>query len=91
MGLSTPFNKFIKASATIDVASLDDGVGQVSAVTVTGAALGDFVIASCNLDLQGMMINAHVNAANTVEIIVQNETGGTIDLASTTFNLLVFK
>lgn len=80
------------ASAVVDVTSLIDGAGATSSsITVTGAVLGDFVLISCSLDLQGMLLTAYVDAANSVKFRVQNETGGTIDLASATFKVKVLR
>jgi len=82
----------INASAVVDVASLADGAGATSAsITVTGAALGDFVLISCSLDLQGLILTAYVDAANSVKFRIQNETAGTIDLASATFKVRVVR
>jgi hypothetical protein len=44
---------------------------------------------SFGVDLQGMTVTAYVSAANTVSIRVQNESGSTIDLASTTIKLVI--
>lgn len=82
----------LNASAVVDVASLADGAGATSsAITVTGAALGDFVLISCSLDIQGMTLTAWVSAANAVKFRMQNESGGTIDLASATFKVKVLR
>lgn len=82
----------INASAVVDIASLVDGAGATSAsIPVAGAALGDFVLISCSLDLQGLLINAYVDAANSVKFRIQNETTGTIDLASATFKVRVVR
>lgn len=91
MGLSTPFNKFLKGTATIDVGSLADGAGSSHDITVTGAAVGDFVLVSADVEFQEMTVTGYVRAANTVEVRVQNESGSTVDLASTTFRALVLK
>jgi hypothetical protein len=80
----------LQASATWDVGSLADGAGESKDITVTGAALGDFVIASMGVDLAGMVISAAVKSANTVTVRIQNESGGTLDLASTTLRVRVF-
>jgi hypothetical protein len=71
-------------TATYDPASLTDGAGVTTTVTVTGAVLGDFAEATFSLDLQGITMTAWVSAADTVSVRFQNETGGTIDLASGT-------
>jgi hypothetical protein len=78
------------AAATVDVASLVDAAGATSSgITVTGAALGDFVFFSHGVDLAGITATAYVQAANTVEVRFQNESGGTLDLASTTTRAVV--
>jgi hypothetical protein len=80
----------LTGSATWDPASLADGAGETSSgITVTGAALGDFVLVSAPYDLQGITCNGYVSAANTVKIRLQNETGGAIDLASGTWRAAV--
>jgi len=58
-------------------------------VTCTGAALGGFASASFSLDLQGITLSAYVSATNTVSVRFQNESGGTLDLASGTLKVRV--
>lgn len=77
-------------SATYDPASLADGAGATTTVTVTGAALGDMVTGvSFSLDLQGITLTAYVSAADTVAVRFQNESGGVLDLASGTIRVRV--
>jgi hypothetical protein len=71
-------------TATYDPASLADGAGATTTVTVTGAVTGDAAFASFSNDLQGILLTAWVSAADTVSVRFQNETGGTIDLANGT-------
>ncbi|RVH21445.1 autotransporter outer membrane beta-barrel domain-containing protein [Sinorhizobium meliloti] len=78
-------------TATYDPPSLVDGDGASTTVTVTGAALGDVALASFSLSTQGITVTAAVTAANTVTVRFQNETGGTIDLASGTLKAVVLK
>jgi hypothetical protein len=79
-------------SATWNPASLDDGAGETSSsVTVTGAALGDFCISSAPYDMQGIVATCYVDAADSAKIRIQNETGGTIDLASGTWRVRIIK
>ena len=80
----------LTGSATYDTASLVDGAGATTTITVTGAVLGDFVLVSFGVDLQGISVTAYVSAADTVSVRIQNESGGTLDLASTTVRALVF-
>lgn len=81
----------LTGSATYDPPSLADGAGTTTTVTVTGAAFGDFALASFSLDLQGITVSAYVSATNTVSVRFQNESGGTLDLASGTLRARVWK
>lgn len=76
-------------TSAVDPASLVDGAGETKTVTVTGAALGDFVDVAPGINTQGMLIWGWVSAANTVSIRIQNETGGALNIASSTWNILV--
>src|SRR5437868_15254695 len=86
----TVLGGILTGSATYDAASLADGVGATTTVTVTGAVLGDFVIVSHGVDLAGITVTGYVSAADTVSVRFQNESGGTLDLASGTLRALVF-
>lgn len=77
-------------SATLDAGSLADGAGETDDVTVPGVALGDMVIgASLGVDLVGITVTGYVSAANTVKFRIQNESGATVDLASSTLRIVV--
>lgn len=78
-------------SATYNPPSLADGAGTTTSVTVTGALLGDFALASFSLDLQGILMTAYVSTNDTVSIRLQNETGGVLDLASGTLTALTIR
>lgn len=77
-------------SATYDPPSIANAAGASTTVTVTGAALGDFVTGvSFSLDLQGITVTAYVSAADTVTVRFHNGTGGALDLASGTLRVMV--
>lgn len=76
-------------TATVDPASLADAAGATTTVTVTGAKLGDIVAFGAGVDLSGTTVTAYVSAADTVKIRVQNESGGGVNLASSTWNIIV--
>lgn len=80
----------LTASVTHDFGSLVDGAGESVDVTVTGAALGDFVVGvSLGVDTTDATLTADVTAANTVTVRLQNESGATLNLASTTLRVWV--
>ena len=86
------FSDTWSVKATLNAGSLADGVGETDDVTVPGVALGDMVIgASLGVDLVGLTVTGYVSAADTVKFRVQNESGSTVDLASTTLRLVVVR
>ena len=76
-------------NSVVDVAGIDDGNDAEFDITVAGASVGDFVIVNGAIDLQTLDIHGNVRAANTVEVTVENSTGGTINLASATYTAIV--
>ena len=91
MGCGAGFTGCATAIAGGTVMSAGTGAGATTTVTVTGAALGDFAMASFSLDLQGILLTAYVSAADTVSVRFQNETTGTIDLGSGTIRARVLQ
>jgi len=85
----TALGGLMYGSVTYDAASLGDGLGTTTTVTVQGAQLGDVAFVSLGVDLQGITVTAYVSSSNTVSVRVQNESGGTLDLASTTLRAAV--
>tara|TARA_R110001592_G_scaffold155607_3_gene385572 strand:+ start:191 stop:1339 length:1149 start_codon:yes stop_codon:yes gene_type:complete len=88
-------NAFLEGSETKDFGSLAAAAEVTEDVTVTGAALGDFAMASLGVDTQatvGLIITAEVTAANTVSVTLSNQhASSAIDLASTTLTAKVVK
>ena len=68
--------------------SMADGTVQTKSITVTGAALGDFVLVSAPCDLEAVTATAYVQATNTIYILLNNESGSTVDLDSGTWRVL---
>jgi hypothetical protein len=86
------FSEFLTFKGTYDLASTVDAAGVSATFTVPGAALGDMVVGfSLAVDLQGITATAYVSAANTVTVRFQNESAGTLDLASAAIYILVAK
>lgn len=85
------FDVVASVTATVDPASLADAAGASTDVTVTGAALGDFVLVAPKVDVVDLLVDARVTAANTVTIRVQNESGAGANLASSTWNIVVLR
>ena len=77
-------------SATWNPGSIANGSFEAKDVTVTGAALGDYAIASFSLDVQDLAISWSVTAANTVTVVLTNNTGAAVNLASGTVKALAF-
>lgn len=79
------------ASATWDPGNLGDAAQEAKDFTVTGAALGDQAFAGAGVDVQDMTVTATVTLADTVTVVLANETGGALDLASSTWYITVIK
>ena len=77
-------------TCTLDSASVATTATATDTVTVSGIALGDMVLGmSIGVDEAGLVRRAYVSAANTVTIVTYNPTAGSINLASTTLNLVI--
>jgi hypothetical protein len=75
---------FYNGSVAWDAGSIADGNEEAKEITVTGAALGDYVLSSFSIDITDLVLTAAVTAANTVTCVLANNTGGAIDLAAAT-------
>ena len=84
-------NDYLIGTETKDFGNLTDGSEVREDVTVTGAALGDFAIASLGVDTVDLNVTCTVTAANTATVVIENQTGGAVDLASTALSVKVFK
>ncbi len=80
----------LSGSKTYDPPNINGGAQASTTVTVTGAIMGRFAIASFSLDLQLIELSAYVSAADTVTVLFKNGTAGAIDLASGTLAVRVF-
>jgi hypothetical protein len=80
--------------ATLDSASVATGAAGAGTdtVTVPGVILGDIVLGmSVAVSEAGLVRRAYVSAANTVTIATNNLTGASVDLASTTIDLIIVR
>ena len=85
------FNDYLRGSVVWNPPSIANAAIANTAVTVTGAALGDSVRVFPPYSLSGLQSTAYVDSANTVQIILGNLTGAAVDLASGTWNVVVQK
>jgi hypothetical protein len=83
--------KYYEGLATWDPGSIADGDMEAKDVTVTGATLGDFAIASFSLDIKDLVLDAQVTVANVATCVLSNNTGSAVDLASGIVKVRVLK
>jgi hypothetical protein len=77
-------------TCVLDSGSVSTGATDTDTVTVPGVALGDMVLGmSIGVSEAGLVRRAYVSAANTVTIVTYNPTAGSVNLASTTLQLIV--
>jgi hypothetical protein len=75
---------------TFNFGSIADGNEEVTAVTVSGVALGDMVLgAAASIDVADLDLTANVTATDEVTFQLNNNTGGAIDLATAEYTALV--
>lgn len=85
------FEEVIPFVATVNLGNAVDAATVSADITVTGAALGDLVRVAIGVDVADLTVDAHVTAANTVTVTVNNNTGTAVNLAETTFKGIVEK
>lgn len=79
-------------TATWAPGTIANGAQATTTVTVPGAAIGDFVLASHDSILtNALILSAHVSAANTVTVVLANLSGAAPTVASGTLKVLVLK
>lgn len=91
VGLHTFAEGMAKVSVTWDPPSVPAGQSVTTTITVAGAALGDFTLASFSLSLSDLILSSYVSSTNTVTVVLSNHSASAVDLGSGTLNVLVFK
>ena len=84
-------NAYLQGSETKDWGSIADGNEETEDLTVTGAALGDYAVATMSIDVTDLTITASVTAADVATVVLGNFTGSAVDLGSGTLTVKVFK
>jgi hypothetical protein len=80
----------LTGSKTWNPASLDPANSDDTTVTVTGAALGDTAVPSLTTLTTGTwQFNAYVISANTVEVVLRNDGGSTVNIDEGTLRVKV--
>jgi len=82
-------NGGFESTATLNPASVANGAGTTTTFTCTGAILGDILTVGPGVDMQGLLFSASVTSTNNCAVRIENATGGTIDLASSTWKYVV--
>ena len=59
-----------------------NGAEAEQAITITGAVLGDYAIASLSVDTEDLGLSAVVSSSSTVSVSLFNDTGGALDINS---------
>ena len=75
---------FLAGSGASSGATLGAGVTTTRTITVTGAVLGDYAIASFSVDMGALSISANITAANTATVVIANNTSGGITFSAGT-------
>jgi len=76
-------------STSWDPGSITDGSNASTDVSVPGAKMGDFVMHTHDVDVSDLTSTATVSSAGTVAIVLNNSSGGAVDLADHTVRVKV--
>jgi len=86
------FDRVTVATVVIDPVTLDANERvDVDVTGMTGVALGDFVLVAPGVDMTEVDFAAHVSAAGTVTISLGSTDANDVNLASSTWNLIVLR
>lgn len=87
--LSLAFPAPLTSSTAWTPGGIANGASANKTITVSGAALGNYTQASLGIDLLGCELAAYVQSANTVEAVINNNTGATVTFTATTLKVRV--
>lgn len=88
----SPIAPVLRTSATWEPGDIGDTAVASTAITITGAVAGDMAIASHDqIGANDMIVSAHVQAVDTVRVVLHNKTGGNLNIGSGTLYVTVFK
>ncbi len=73
MGMRSRYNPDLAGSASWTPGSVADGEMVSQDITVSGARLGDFAVASFSLDVEDLVLDANVTSANTITATLTND------------------
>ena len=77
------------ATAALDFPSISAGLSADLTIALTGAAVGDIVVAAPPVLVAGLGYSAFVSAADTVTVRLINNTAGAVDAASQSWTVAV--
>lgn len=86
------YEGYLEGSATWNPASMGTSIADATSknVTVAGAKVGDYAIASFGVDVVDCVLDAQVTAANTVTVTLNYCHDTTVDLAESILRVRVF-
>lgn len=79
----------LEANTTWDPPSISATSYSSTVMTVPGAVLGDYVQASLSSNITGCVLSAFVSAVDTVTVVLQNVTAGSVNISSGTLRVRV--
>lgn len=83
---------FLTGSVAFSAITLNPGDASVSTITVAGAKLGDFAIASGTMSLQNLTVTAIVSATDTIKVYtVNNISGAPVSVSAGTIKVRLFR
>ena len=92
MGVQINEDRMCVCTVTINPASIATATSAEQTFTIPGLKVGDLVLLSKPTATAGVgIVNVRVSATDTLAVTFMNATGGSIDPASETYTMLVFR
>lgn len=86
------FTEILAGTLAVDIASVGAGLRVTQNITVPGLAVGDaFITYTSSVDPGALIVFAKATAADTAQLIFENNTIGAIDPALSTYTVIFGK
>lgn len=85
------FEHVVEYEALVDPASVNSNSFQSELLDIPGARFGDFVLVSFEADLQNLIVEAHVQAVDVVDVHFVNNTAGAVNLPAAQLHVVLLR
>ena len=85
------FHHVAELEATWDPASVGSNSETHEDVTMPGATMGDMILCSIDVDIQGLDLVAHVTSPGVITVGLHNPGAGAVDIGSCNLHIVLLR